>query len=262
MNEINERASEQSATRRPWGSEHGAHKTRPSLSSRLHGWARIAALVALAAAAAWGIGREASLRIFFDDTELFSRPEPAPSVPKSRNPLINEFITTTGWVGNLDGTAVAYSSEADELVASDGRFQTDLTPQEAHHKLGLDAAAISKKGSPDEIDSDVVLFKAQAGTLTETAKALGRILRSKHVAAAIRGEWDLKDFSFTLNQLKHPSEEEKAVLAAISRSKLGILPVPGDMIRAVPANRTDFEPGMIAVSPGMLPPEEPMVSPR
>jgi hypothetical protein len=172
-----------------------------------------------------------------------------------------------GCVPNLDGTAVAYAAEADGLVALDGCFRTDLSARDAARILHLDPEAIAKAASPREIDPQAVLFRAQSGTLTEAAKARSRKQRREQAARGLTpdatcGDWDVRDFAFTLVRLRHPSEEERTILSAISRSKLLALPEPGDTIRAVPVNRGDLEDGKVALWPGMLPPEVPAAPSR
>jgi hypothetical protein len=235
------------------------------LFTRPRRWVRIAAIAAMAAGAAWAIGRAASLRIEGQDIEVASRrQEPLPGIRRDPRAAINGTVMSMGWVANLDGTAVAYSAEADGLVAPDGRFRTDLAPQAAARILHLDPEAIAKAASPEEIDPQAILFRAQSGTLTEPSKAGSRWRRKEQAARGLRpdaayGGWDVRDFSFTIERLRHPNEEEQAVLSAISRSKLLSLPQPGDTIRAVPVSRGDLEGGKVALWPGMLPPEVPMV---
>jgi hypothetical protein len=63
--------------------------------------------------------------------------------------------------------------------------------------------------------------------------------------------------SFTLDRLKHPSDEEKTILSAIVYSAGENMPRPGDKIRAVGVNLGDLGPGLIALSAGMLTLEPP-----
>jgi hypothetical protein len=248
-----------SATRRPSGAT--------DASARPRRWARIAAAAALAAGAAWVIGRAASHRIESRDIEIASRrQEPLPGFRKDPRATINGAVMGMGWVPNLDGTAVAYAAEADGLVAPDGRFRTNLSARDAARILHLDSEAIVKATSPREIDPQAILFRAQSGTLTEPGKARSRKQRREQAAQGLKpdatcGDWDVRDFAFTLERLGHPSEEERTVLSAISRSKLLARPEPGDTIRAVPVNRGDLEGGKVALWPGMLPPEVPMAPP-
>jgi hypothetical protein len=221
----------------------------------------------LAACVAWAIGRAASRLIENHDIEIASlRQEPLPGIRKDPYAAINAAVMSKGWVGNLDGTAVPYAEEAGDLIDPVGRFRTDLSPQEAADILHLDAETIVKKGSPLEVDPNAVLFRAQAGTLTDKAKAKSRKWRREQAAAgrtpdATYGDWDVRDFAFTLDRLRHPSEEEKVILAAIVRSKLLVMPKPGDTIRAIPVNRGELGLDRVAIKPGMLPPEEPMAGP-
>jgi hypothetical protein len=65
------------------------------------------------------------------------------------------------------------------------------------------------------------------------------------------------DYSFTLNRLKHPSDEEKAVLAIICAAAT-TLTQPGDPIRAVGVSRGELADGRIALAAGFLPVEAPL----
>ena len=227
-------------------------------------WLRMTAFAALTAGIAWAIGREVSRRIESHDIETASRrQEPLPGIRKDPRAAINALIMGMGWVANLDGTAVAYDALADDLFDPDGNLRKDLSPQKVADILHLAVQAVAKKGSLHDIDPQAVLFHAQAGTLTQQSKAMARKMRIQQVAqgltpdAAYR-DWDVRHYAFTLDRLSHPSAEEAEILAAISRSKLLVMPQPGDTIRAVPVNRGDLGTDRIALWPGMLPPEEPM----
>jgi hypothetical protein len=87
-----------------------------------------------------------------------------------------------------------------------------------------------------------VLFRAQAGTLTEQSKGLSRQRRLKQAkngrtAYAEFDDWETRDFAFTLYRLKNPDAEGKIILAAIRCSKTGIMPKPGHAIRATAIGR-------------------------
>jgi hypothetical protein len=218
----------------------------------------------LVAGAAWVICSAALLPMDADNiADSSRRAEPLPGLHEDPRAAINSALMREGWVPNLDGTAVAYAEDADGLVGPDGRFRTDLAPEEAAAILHLDAAAIARAGSPREIDPAAVLFRAQAGTLSDRAKAMSRRTRLRQAAEeqipdAVYQGWDVRDFAFTLDRLRHPDEAEEAVLAAIGRSKLWVPPRPGDAIRAVPVNRGQLGPDRVALLPGMLPKELPM----
>jgi hypothetical protein len=223
-------------------------------------WGRIAAVSLVAAIAVWAIGREAAQRIERQDIEVSSRrQEPAPGFPASRKVADNNnAIMRKGLVGDLDGTAIAYASEVDGLVANDGRFQTGLTLEPMARILNVGVATISRPDAPHEIDPAAVLFKVQAGQLTEPARELSRKRRNEQALQgrkrdAVYGDWIVKELSFTLNRLNHPNEEERTVLEAISRSARAMMPQPGDKLRAVSVARGDLESGSVILTTGMLP---------
>jgi hypothetical protein len=222
----------------------------------------VVAVAALAPAAAWMIGSAAVRSKHGDETDVVSaRYPPAAEYPKPRRTeLNNNTIQRMGWVSNLNGAAIAYPKEVDR-IAVDGRFQTDLTPAEMAAALRISTAAIVKPGAPPGIDPDAELFRAQLGVLKDECKARARKRREEQVRAgqvpdAMGYDWVLKDYSFTLNRLKHPNDEERAVLAAILRAAAEIMPRPGDDARAAGVVRGDLAPGKRAVVTGMLPPEE------
>jgi hypothetical protein len=237
------------------------HRAGPS--ARTKRWLQIAAICA-ALGATWVIGREASRRIETHDIEISSqRQEPLSGFPKNVRADINSIVVRMGWVGKLDGTALPYAAEADNLVTPDGRIRTDLTVNEACQLLHLDPSDIAKKGLPLEIDENASLFRAQAGRLTPESQQRARKRRIEQLYEgrppdAANGEWDVREFVFTLRSLKHPTNEEQTILSAIIRSALCVVPKPGDTIRAIPVNRGDIEPGRLVLGAGMLPPELPM----
>src|SRR5262249_12890555 len=152
----------------------------------------------------------------------------------------NNAIARVGFIADLDGTAIAYTAEADRLFV-DGRFQLDLPLADLAKRLGKSPESIADPRSRSEVDRDAVLFRAQAGTLTENTKA--RLRQSRKPASResqplglVHGDWVARSFAFTLNRLKHPSDDEKVILAAIGRSAAEIMPKPGDGIRAVPSD--------------------------
>jgi hypothetical protein len=162
-----------------------------------------------------------------------------------------------GFIADLEGTAIAYTAEADRLVV-DGRFQLDLSLADLAERLGISAESIADPRSRGKVDPDAVLFTAQAGKLADETKTLLREIRKREALAGkppspVIGEWVVTKFAFTLNHLKHPSDDEKRILAAISRSAAEIMPQPGDGIRAVPVTGRDLDRGGVSVSAGMLP---------
>ena len=169
-----------------------------------------------------------------------------------------------GFVANLDGTVVAYPKEVNGLV-SKGQFRIDLPPIPMAEILCVSPASIANPRAPDEIDPDAELFKAQAGTLSEDGKERSRKfqaqqLRERKPPDAALGEMVIMNYSFTLNRLKRPTDEERTVLSAIIRAAVGAMPMPGDKIRAVDVAASYLEDGIIAVTPGMLPPEAPQAA--
>jgi hypothetical protein len=264
MNDLGELQSARTVTTSPC-----PPTPRLPLAAGLWSWCRwcyrIATFGAMACGGVWVIGLAASNRMEKWDLEtVASSEDPAPGLRHPRA-VINNMISSKGWVPNLDGTAVAYAAEADGLISDDGRFRTDLGPREVAGILHLDVDAIIRAGSPHEIDSNAVLFRAQAGTLTESTRAACRKRRLEQVAqglnpdAAFR-DWNVRAFAFTIDRLQRPNVEEKVVLSAIARSKLLVVPRPGDSIRAVAVDRGELEFGKVALWPGMLPPEIPLGS--
>jgi hypothetical protein len=237
-----------------------------SLSRRLRGWVQIAAIVAFAAAVAWEIGREASRAPNGGGiVPLVAHHPPLPGVP-SENQTVADYktIARMGWVPNLDGTVIAYVIEGDCLL-QDGRFRTDLSLEEMAEALSIEAASIANPRSPNEIDPDAELFRAQSGVLTDKSKESARAHRRQLLAGdtpdGLVEEWIVTEFLFTLNRLKHPSNEEKVVLAAIARAAVGTKPVPGDKVRAVGVSKGLLDAGRIALSLWMLPPALPTIDP-
>jgi hypothetical protein len=223
-------------------------------------------IAALATAGAFVLGHVASLPIQ-KDREVFAASEaPLPGLPpESRTVANNNLIARLGWEPDLDGTVINYALEAARLVEGE-RFRTDLSLDEMAAALRISVKSIANPRSPDEIDPDAELFRAQSGILTDKSKQIERTFRREQLAGKMPGrddhEWVIKEFSFTLNRLKHPSEEEKSVLCAIVAAASEIMPVPGDKVRATGRSRADFEHRPLKLSLGMLPPAGPMTDPR
>jgi len=70
-------------------------------------------------------------------------------------------------------------------------------------------------------------------------------------------EWVTQEFPFSLNALKHPSDEQKAILRAIWRSAREIMPEPGEKFRAVGVSRLEIQSRLVDLKPGYLPLEHP-----
>jgi hypothetical protein len=139
---------------------------------------------------------------------------------------------------NLEGTAVAYPQEVAGLVGADGEFRTELSLNEMASVLLIDPQTIARRGSKNEIDSDAVLFRVLTGMLSERAKARSRRLRETEYqktrpALVKRGEWVTVDIPFSLSTLRHPNQEQKVILDAISRSARDLVREPGAKANAV-----------------------------
>jgi hypothetical protein len=238
---------------------------RQTLRTRKPRWGHLGAIAIVGATAAWAIGHEVAKRIENHDIQIASRRQPpAPGYPVAgRTVDNNNLIMRMGLVGDLDGTAVAYAHEADHLVA-DGKFQIDLPLEQMAALLGISPDSLANPQSPDEIDPNAELFRAQAGTLTDKAKELSLKLRKQQVLAgkkpdAVVATWVITDFSFTLNRLRHPNEQENIILSAIISAAAETMPKPGDKIRAIGV--IGVAPGRIALSVGLLPLEAALQSP-
>ena len=173
---------------------------------------------------------------------------PLPQFPSpSRVNENNNRIMALGLVSDLDGIAVAYTSEADGLVAPDGSWSYSLSAVEMAKVLRLDAVV-----------RDTILFRAQAGWLTPEAKVISRRIRDEGEAEGkprdfVYPEWISRNYAFTLERVMHPTADEARVLDAISKAARAVPPVPGDGIRAVGVSRGELERGIGVLSAGMLP---------
>jgi hypothetical protein len=170
------------------------------------------------------------------------------------------MIARLGWVPNLDGTAIAYDRQADRLVEG-SQFRTDLSLNQTARALKISPSSIANPRSPDEVDPDAELFRAQSGVLTprskESVRRFQRQLAAGKVADSIVQEWVITELSFTLKRLKQPSDQEEAVLSAIARAASQIMPDPDDKVRAVGVAQHALETGHVVLTPGMLPPSIP-----
>ena len=127
-------------------------------------WGRIAAVALVAGGMAWVIGVVPSQR----------HAQTSPVLIWSRTMDNNNALASTGLVPDLEGWAIGYPREVGGLVGPDGQFRTDLSLAQSAAILNIDAATVSKRGSPGELDPDAVLFNTQTGTLTERSKVLSR----------------------------------------------------------------------------------------
>ena len=226
-------------------------------------WGRIGIVAAAAAVGAWAIGREASRQIEIRDIAMASRHQPpAEGFPQeSLTADHNNLIMRMGLVGDLDGKAIAYDAIADRLLLN-GQFRIDLPLDDMSELLHISRDLLANPKSPNDVDPDAELFRAQAGTLTEGAKDLSRKLRARQVLEgkkpdAVVAQWSITNFSFTLRRLEHPNDEEKSVLSAIILAAAETMPRPGDKIRAVVVSAEAIAGDRIALWPGMLPVQRP-----
>jgi hypothetical protein len=164
-----------------------------------------------------------------------SRDLPTPS----RTAQSNNKAAELRLPANLEGTAVAYPQEVAALADADGEFRTGLSLDEIASVLKVDPQSIAKRESRHEIDPDAFLFMAVTGRLTEQAKARSRRMREtdlQHLqpVSATSEDWVKTAVPFSLNSLRHPDQEQKIVLDAISRSARDLVREPGAKANAVP----------------------------
>jgi hypothetical protein len=246
MEKIKEPASAPARARLPLGPSKGAYKTAVSRPTQSYGWTwrLVIAVVATAGASAIALGASRSLER--EEIEISCAPKaPLPELPpQSRTVFNNNLMANLGWVPNLDGTAIAYPRQADCLVDG-GRFRTVLALDATASALKISPASIADPRRPNELDPDAVLFRAQSGVLTEKSKQLARRFERSLLAGTVPDpiiyEWVITEFSFTLNCLKDPSNEERVVLSAIARAASEIMPAPDDTVRAVSFARGALE---------------------
>jgi hypothetical protein len=260
MDKFNEPDTAYPGTKQPCSVGHDARGVMASLGFHALRWARIAALAAVSVGISWLIGREASRSLETGDMEFSSQRRPSdPTIRESRTATNNETIMRIGWVRALDGTAIAYTGDADRLVFG-GQFRTDLSLRQMAEALKINIASIADPRDRSQIDPDAVLFRAKSAVLTNEGKALSRALREQQVLRgekpdAVVGEWVILEYSFTLSRLKHPSDNERFVLSAIIRAATEQMPKAGDQAQAVGLTKGEIECDGIIFLPGMLPPE-------
>ena len=133
---------------------------RQTLRTRKPRWGHLGAIAIVGGAAAWAIGREATRRIENHDIQIASRRQPpATGCPvASRTADNNNMIMRMGLVGDLDGTAVAYTHEADHLVVG-GRFRIDLPLEQMASLLRISPDLLVNPQAPAEIDSNAKEWK-------------------------------------------------------------------------------------------------------
>ena len=223
-----------------------------TVRARSFRWRWIGGSALIVCGIAWGAGGQLVRRIERRDIDQSSRrQEPPPGFPTPLQVAINNNrVMAMGLFADLDGLAIAYMAEADSLVGPDGRFRDDLAITQIAAILKLDVDTLSKP--------DGVLFRAQSGRLTDTAKHVSRQLRKQQAdkreePQAVYAVWNTKDYAFTIYRLIHPTEDEKTVLDAISKAARAMMPQPGDGVRAVGVGRGEFERGGAVVAAGMLP---------
>jgi hypothetical protein len=191
---------------------------------------------------------------------------PLESVPAPSEAAKNNNATAALHIPcDLEGTAVLYPATVNDLVQPNGSFRTDFALGELATIMKIDPQTIARKGSTVEIDPDAVLFGVVTGRLTDTAKAQSRRVREIEVTkgmppSAVADGWERTKLTFSLNKLIHPTEYEKSVLDAISRSARAIKREPGAKINAVPVS-LDRELEQPTFQGGDLPLEESVVGP-
>jgi hypothetical protein len=165
---------------------------------------------------------------------------PSEGMPKASQAVVsNNKAALLQLPVNLEGTAVVYPQVVAALVRAEGEFRTGLSLNEMASVLKVDPQTIAKRGSRNEIDPEAVLFSALTGRLAERAKARSRRMRETEYpdtrpALVEPDEWLTVDVPFSLNVLRHPNQEQKMILDAISRSARGLMREPGAKANAVP----------------------------
>jgi hypothetical protein len=200
-----------------------------------------------------------------NQNELDARFSPAlPQTPQPSQAAVT-LNREAGRPVDLDGLAVVYPDEVDQLVRHDGSFRTDLAREDMAKILNLTPAKLASSGSPTkvDIDPDTVLFRVALGRLTEESKTQCREIRE--IAAREHWEvspevyeWVMSERTFTMSALTNPNPEQKMILDAISRTARGLPAPQGRKIRAVACWRVP-RPGesAFAFTAGFLPREEP-----
>ncbi|MGO9462879.1 MAG: hypothetical protein ACLQVF_01785 [Isosphaeraceae bacterium] len=251
---LNAPTAQPSATHRKPDCRSGARPPKPRR------WTTIAISAAVAIGLTWAIGREASRRIDNHNIAISRRPEPpATGFPnQGLTAANNNAVSRRGLISNPEGTAVVYPKELRGLAAPSERFQTDLPLGQLADTLKIDGQAIAKKGSATELDPDAVLFTAITGRLSERAKARSRSERQLQARNGLpvdytADEWVTQEFPFSLNALKQPTDEQKAILRAIWRSAREMMPEPGEKFRAVGVSRLEIQSRDVDFAPGYLP---------
>lgn len=175
----------------------------------------------------------------------FDYTQPDPRVPgAARDVVLNNQNAAKGMMPDLDGLAIIYDDRADQLVGPDGRWIVDLS-------------AISQILRFD-VMKDTVLFRARAGRLTDESRAIARADRLEGNGQYFRtyAIWSVKDYAFTVEQLRRASPEDKVILDAIRTAKAVPLK-PGSRVRAVGTDHGEMERGGLLLTPGHLPIEAP-----
>jgi len=165
----------------------------------------------------------------------------------SQTVINNESIAAMGLIPDLDGMAVAYPEEVNELVARDGSFRTELALERMAEMLDIQVP-----------QPDGILFTVVTGTLSEESRHMTRYFRDREKRAGrspnvFVGEFITEEIPFSIHMLKAPSAELKTVLDAISRSAREMMPEVGERIRAHPVQRAVIDSGRVKFEAGMLP---------
>ena len=176
---------------------------------------------------------------------------PLPQFPKNEITDIYNNAPRTG--PDLDGIAVVFAEEATKLILAEGRFQTDLTAEQFSRILDIELKTILL--ADGKINPDAVLFRAQAATLTPNAKTISRETQRQGTDSLlwfVHAEWERRDFAFTLNKLRNPTDVETEILMAISRVPPFAKLKTGDGIKSTRVNCVEFQFGP-TITGGMLP---------
>jgi hypothetical protein len=173
---------------------------------------------------------------------------PLPQLPKNKIAEIYNEPPGTGL--DLGGIAVVFEESARILILGENQFRTEMSAEEFSRSLKIELKTILL--ADGKINPDAVLFRAQAATLTANAKTKRLETQNGSLPSFRDAEWDRRDFAFTLNKLRNPTDEERVILMAISRVPPFGKPKAGEGIKATGVNSVEYQFGPI-ITGGMLP---------